>query len=1460
MKKACENGDHEVVLDICQKYPSAVTHRFPAMRILGPLLRFDLTCLHIASVYDRVECCRVLLDRGADVEAKGNRGLTPLMYAKTREVVQLLLSWGANVNIKDGDGATALHHCAMFSLDKRCVGELVSAGASVTAEDNDKMTPLMMLIRYAPDDVRKLDFGLELVKRGADTNTTDSDGTTLLHLCAGELHDCVGLEDQRSRIISELVQLGADLDARTAAGRNALHIATEDDQKETVCQLIKLGASVSDIDKHGKNKLLRFSAETDHTDVLSKLLSLGADANASNEDGKTALHCAAKGGYSNHVQKLVDAGASTEARDKHGNTPLLCAAENGHAQTACALADAGAAMDVCNRLGETAVHLAAKNGHTNTVVQFVACGAPFDSLDSRGCTPLSLALHGGFTKTAHELCKAGASLEAKDKDGNTYLHHAVKTNQHATRNFLIAAGANVQALNHDGESALLIAAKLDFTAAAKNLLEVGACINEEDSSGNTPLSVALKRGNSELCCELVHHGAKVDGTISFFACLTNAVMSVNDVLLARLVAIGASINERDENGSSLLHVVLNSKYTRLAKWIIKHGGDISLVNKLGQTPLHVAAANDCTSMATKLLAVGASADVRDNDGNTPLFVASTRGNGELCCELVRYGAKVDGAISFVTCLSNAINARDTFTLSRLVAIGAHVNERDKSGSSALHVALASERVGIAEWIVEHGGDISLANAAGFTPLHYAAQLYSVSERLRFVKLLLSKGADPTAVTSQSQTALDIAKKRANNNVVTILEKAKLEHELAKEGGEVGSPDSVAIRFGGPPGAGKSTLTDALRVTWVRGFFRYENQTDEGATNMHQRTKGINCQTFVDDKSSRFTIFDLGGHGEFLATHQMFIGDGSVPVIDCVVVSALDEKLKDNVLKWCSLFASRNQLTDTPWPLLFIATRADKATQQQKNAVFSVYRDIEQIFSDHFRFPCSEPLFVDARKSWNKLTVQLRRVLNRLHQELVNHCDSRRKPAVCQIIEENLAALRTTTSSPIILKEHFIKFMLPRIGLQEETEVATPAIASLFDKALKYLSGYATLLYFSQPLVECYIVINPQWLLSDIVGRLMAEPPLPGPHVHYDNGYAKTSDVVAALETEHLPGHEALEMVAGLGFCLEQKSADTVLNPSKLRAHRLDKHWRRTAVMVVNAGRRLKCKGTVAIASAFFPHLQVHFYHRFLSDYDEKLPMWTGGIRVVDRQHSSVEAIIESDPSNCSIDIIVRGRQGSERDCSDLLHSLTEETLQKTTEISPGSQLCLFFLSKLELDELSPAGLPSRPLVEYSEEQVLHAFSRGECVTDGNASTPEYPDELLLPRHFQQRTELHGELKAESAEPLTQTLSTEEWRVVLYRVANAVNSYDECYGLAEGLQLNAEGEDVVKKLLQTDPHRETSDVAGRLFELWLKRDGSELSTEQRRRKLNSVFRVNLRRFVLCDILNDKLKATCNESDR
>jgi ankyrin repeat protein len=57
---------------------------------------------------------KLLLGRGADIEAKNNDGATPLILAASRadaehvKIVKLLLAHGAQVEAKDAQGATAL--------------------------------------------------------------------------------------------------------------------------------------------------------------------------------------------------------------------------------------------------------------------------------------------------------------------------------------------------------------------------------------------------------------------------------------------------------------------------------------------------------------------------------------------------------------------------------------------------------------------------------------------------------------------------------------------------------------------------------------------------------------------------------------------------------------------------------------------------------------------------------------------------------------------------------------------------------------------------------------------------------------------------------------------------------------------------------------------------------------------------------------------------------------------------------------------------------------------------------------------------------------------------------------------------------------------------------------------------------------------------------------------------------
>lgn len=106
-------------------------------------------------------------------------GLSPLHFAaigRRGDIVEYLLTQGADTTLQDRDGLTALHYAAQ-AIDTDALDKLLGAGAAIETKNNKGETPLMFAVeRNKPDNVRIL------VLAGANIHAANNEGTTPVSL------------------------------------------------------------------------------------------------------------------------------------------------------------------------------------------------------------------------------------------------------------------------------------------------------------------------------------------------------------------------------------------------------------------------------------------------------------------------------------------------------------------------------------------------------------------------------------------------------------------------------------------------------------------------------------------------------------------------------------------------------------------------------------------------------------------------------------------------------------------------------------------------------------------------------------------------------------------------------------------------------------------------------------------------------------------------------------------------------------------------------------------------------------------------------------------------------------------------------------------------------------------------------------------------------------------------------
>jgi arylsulfatase A-like enzyme/ankyrin repeat protein len=226
--------------------------------------------------------------------------------------------------------------------------------------------------------------------QGADPESSDEDGLTLLHYAA--LGNC-------PKSAELLLTTGARLEARTKQGRTPLSLACGQGYLEVTKTLLAHNAALATADRDGLTPLHYAVRGEDLLEAYREDDPVRAGAVAPSSPDIRRKLCTL----------LLDKGAPIEAHSVRGWTPLHIAASLGKAQAVSLLLAYGADPNAADAAGLTPLHHAAGSHNAEVVSQLLRQGAdPFHE-DALGWMPADHAAFEGDSKSLALLPTRGLS-------------------------------------------------------------------------------------------------------------------------------------------------------------------------------------------------------------------------------------------------------------------------------------------------------------------------------------------------------------------------------------------------------------------------------------------------------------------------------------------------------------------------------------------------------------------------------------------------------------------------------------------------------------------------------------------------------------------------------------------------------------------------------------------------------------------------------------------------------------------------------------------------------------------------------------------------------------------------------------------------------------------------------------------------------------------------------------------
>ncbi|MCP4441043.1 MAG: hypothetical protein GY810_19135 [Aureispira sp.] len=733
----------------------------------------QISAFHFAfrSSMNSFQNCKKILEKGFDPNILQNKDTQSSFLIKAviherslvekKELIELLLNHGSDINHQDINGETAWSH-ALDDNYQELATWLVSKGAII---DKAKAPFLGFMNAIKDNDIAKV---REYLSTSLDINQPNSNNKdkTALMWAAHKGH---------SDICQLLIAHGAEVDSIDKNQWTALSYTTFYNSPKCFDLLIEAGANPNDQPNYSRS--LINACRKNHLAMAKTLLDEGADVDSVDTRQQSSLALAASKGYLALVELLLKYKPNLELPTEKGSTALGAAAYNNQVEIVKVLIKAGAILDLQDNEQNTAL-MKVCDKYSNyqdpkqaTIARLLLqAGADYTIGNQWHANPLQVARsqkHSKCIKVLEDWLTEGIFKQFKkqygwkgndaDLDSDFYKTFAQTQNTETLKEWirkddyhmieqLLKAGLspNPEVANHEtpiGTAIIKLKPKI-----LTLLLQYGANPDQANKYDTLPIFTAAQKGDSSITKALLEHGTtanivdskgfyplhkaiisnSLDVVRTLFLVYPQAALEKSPVVLAAsrfkqeilrwlIESVCLYIDSVDDEGNTALLKAIKNKEKEVPSYLIRQGANVNMVNNAFETPLYLACINNDTDLAEQLLEAGADPLYKQKGVSISKAIGNRRKLKKLLQQYSSTPIEAKGieakpiTKSPVSPLFKAVYTRNLELLRVLIDQKVDVNQINYRGDTPLMMAAARGYMDIVEELINAGAAIETKN-------------------------------------------------------------------------------------------------------------------------------------------------------------------------------------------------------------------------------------------------------------------------------------------------------------------------------------------------------------------------------------------------------------------------------------------------------------------------------------------------------------------------------------------------------------------------------------------------------------------------------------------------------------------------------------------------------------------------------------------------------------------------------